>query len=39
VFTLGWDAPFLNNDKETTLTLIGNETGLSLDLEINVIGE
>lgn len=39
VFTLGWDAPFLSNDEETTLTLIGNETGLSLDLEINVIGE
>lgn len=39
VFTLGWDAPFLSDDEETTLTIIGNETGLSLDLKVNVIGE
>lgn len=39
VFNLGWDAPFLNDDGETTLTIVGNETGLSLDLKINVIGE
>lgn len=39
VFTLGWDAPFLNDDEETTLTIIGNETGISLDVKVNVIGE
>jgi len=38
-FQLGWNAPNISNDQETTLTIIGNETGLSLDITVNVIGE
>jgi hypothetical protein len=38
-FQIGWNAPSISSDQTTTLTLIGNETGLSLDLTLNVIAQ
>lgn len=38
-FQIGWNAPNLTDDEETVLTIIGNETGISLNLVVNVIGE
>lgn len=38
-FRIGWNAPSISSDQTTTLTLIGNETGLSLDLTLNVIAQ
>jgi hypothetical protein len=38
-FRIRWNAPSISSDQTTTLTLIGNETGLSLDLTLNVIAQ
>lgn len=36
-FEIRWNASNLSQDEQTTITVIGNETGLSLEIVINVI--
>lgn len=36
-FEIEWNAPSITSDTQTTLTVVGNETGLSLDITVNVI--
>lgn len=36
-FELDWNAPSITSDTQSTLTIIGNETGLSIDIDVNVI--
>jgi hypothetical protein len=35
-FELAWDGSGLGSSEVTTLTIIGNETGLTLDIEVTI---